>query len=320
MTPVSIIYSTSRRDCKFEWLFAALAKQAAADLASIQLIVVDFWAEGLKPEDNWTDAEAEARRKHFRTLSPVADFIHTPVMPNVWQGRYRLTRENWFAASSVRNSGICLAKHAALCFVDDLSCPVATWWSCVKEAVASGGIVAGSYRKVANLRCENGEITSFDDCLDGHDNRYGAGSDSGPVPCHGNWLYGCNLVGPTEAFLEINGYPQICDGLGFEDCIAGIMLEKKGWAFSYDRRMQTYEDRDLHFVGQTMKRSDYGVSPKDKSHAVLKMAQQGDGWHPGYFGEGGIRELRNRVLSGEPFPITQVPEHEWFLGTPLKDL
>jgi hypothetical protein len=320
MIPVSIIYSTARKDPRIEWFLAALAKQAGDDLRDAQLIIVDFWAEGLKAEDNWSDAEAAERRAKFRALSPVEDTIVTPVMPNVWQGRYRLTRENWFAASAVRNTGICLAKHDTLVFVDDLSCPTKTWWPAVKEAVASGGIVAGSYRKVSNLRCEKGEIVSFDNCEDGHDNRFGAGSDDGPVPCGGNWLYGCNLVGPTEAFLEINGYPQICDSLGFEDVICGIQLEKKGWAFTYDRRMQTIEDRDLHFVGPVMRRSDYGVSPNDKSHALLKMAQQGDGYHPGYFDAGGIRELRRRVLSGEPFPICQIPDREWFTGKLLSEL
>jgi hypothetical protein len=108
--------------------------------------------------------------------------------------------------------------------------------------------------------------------------------------------------------------------MGFEDVIAGIMLEKKGWDFSYDRRMMTFEDRDLHFVGPVMKRSDYGASPNDKSHALLNMAQQGNGWHPGFFGEEGIRGLRKRVLAGEPFPIMGIPEHEWFTGTPLRDL
>jgi hypothetical protein len=320
MTPVTIIYSTARKDPKIEWFLAALAKQAASDLANVQLVIVDFWAEELKPDDNWTAADVADRRARFLALSPVADTTITPVMPNVWQGRYRLTKENWFAASAVRNTGICLAKHETLVFVDDLSCPTKTWWSAVGEAVQSGGIVAGSYRKVSNLRCENGEIVSFDDCADGHDNRYGAGKEDGPVPCGGNWLYGCNLVGPTEAFLEINGYPQICDGLGFEDVICGILLERSGWAFSYDRRMMTFEDRDLHFVGPVMKRSDYGVSPDDKSHAVLNMAIRSHGRFDGFYGPGGIAELRRRILAGEPFPICQIPQHEWFTKTPLSEL
>ena len=321
MKPITIIYSTSRKDCRIEWFMAALAKQAGDDLKHVQIVVVDFWAQALKPEDGWDEVQAAERCAAMEGICPAEDSIVTPVLPNVWQGRHRLTKENWFAASAVRNTGICLAKHDTLCFVDDLSCPVAGWWEAVKRAAAMDAIVAGSYRKVSNLRCENGEIVSFDDAPDGHDNRLQYNTDAtGPVPCGGNWLYGCNLVGPTEAFLEINGYPQICDGLGFEDVICGLMLHKKGWAFYFDRTMQTFEDRELHFVGQVMKRSDYGVSPNDKSHAVLRMAQSGDGWHPGYWGEEGIRGLRQRVLAGEPFPICQTPQHEWFTGKPLSEL
>lgn len=325
MKPITIIYSTARKDSKIEWFLAALQKQAGEDLAHVQLIVVDFWAEGLS--DEWRDGDALAHCAFLHNaivlLTPgLKDFTITPPMPNVWQGRHRLTSENWFAASSVRSTGICLAKHETLCFADDLSCPTATWWAAVKQAAErEDTITAGAYRKVGKLHCENGEIATFEDAPDGHDNRYGYGSDEGPVKCGGNWLYGCNLVGPTEAFLSINGYPIAwCDGLGFEDVIAGIMLEKKGWKFVYDRRQMTFEDRDLHFVGQVMKRSDYGVSPQDKSHAVLHAAQNGDGWHPNYFGEGGIRALRQRILAGEPFPVCQIPQHEWFTGTPLKDL
>lgn len=320
MKPVSIIYSTSRKDCKIEWFLHAFGRQAPEYLKSVQLIVVDFWSQALPDSDKWNADDAWIRKHLIKTSSQIEDTIVTPPMPNVWQGRHRLTKENWFAASAVRNTGICLAKHDSLVFVDDLSCPTATWWNSVMEAVESGGIVAGAYRKVSKLTCSGGQINSYEDCPNGHDNRFGSGSDEGPVPCHGNWLYGCNLVGPTEAFLEINGYPQICDGLGFEDCIAGILLEKQGYAFHYDRRMMTYEDNELHFVGPVMKRSDYGVSPNDKSHALLHIAQRSNGWLPGYYGDEGIRGLRKRILAGEPFPICQIPDREFYTGKLLSEL
>ncbi len=321
MIPVSIIYSTARKAPKIEWFFEALSKQASpGELLDIQLIIVDFWAEEMKPEDNWTAVDAAARTANFRAISPIYDTIVTPVMPNVWQGRHRLTRENWFAASAVRNTGIALARHGSLVFVDDLSCPLPTWWPSVKRAVSDGGITCGAYRKVKNMFCTGGELVSFEDFPNGHDNRFGAGSDSAPVPCHGNWLYGCSLVAPVEAFLEINGFPMDANGMGFEDCLAGIMLEKHGWNFEYARAMMTYESEELHHVGLVMKRSDYGVSPNDKSHALLKRAQTGNGWEANYYGEEELRGLRQRVLAGEPFPICQIPQHEFFTGQPLSEL
>jgi hypothetical protein len=203
--------------------------------------------------------------------------------PCVYQGAHRLTKEDWFAACNARNTALCLAQDGHIAYADDLSVLMPGWLAAVREAT-----------KVPNT------ITQ---------------------PCAGNWMFGCSLVAPVQAFLDINGWPEaLCDGLGMEDVIAGIMLAKKGYQFRYDRRMLTYESEELHAQLPVMKRSDYGISPNDKSHAVLAMAQNGTGWHPNYFGEGGIAGLRQRVLAGEPFPIMRIPEHEFYTGKPLSEL
>lgn len=304
---LTIAYLTSRREPKIEWFSASLARETAQhpDL-KFRVVIVDFFhnydANRLRPfsHDGWT---------------------LTAPKPTVWQGPNRLTKEDWFAASNARNTALCLATDGHIAYVDDLSVFQPGWLTYVREAMARGSVTCGAYRKVRDLVVNAaGDTVSFTDFPSGHDNRYGGGSDAGPVLCHGNWLYGCSLVAPVEAFLEINGWPEICDGLGFEDCITGIMLEHKGWAIEYDRRMMTFEAEELHHVGPVMKRSDYGVSPNDKSHAVLKMAQQGDGWHPGFFPEGGIAALRRHMLAGGEFPIVGIPQHEWFTGTPLSEL
>lgn len=315
---LTIAYLTSRKEPMFEWFAQSLHRETGGDYTGIRILIVDHWFE--ERANVWTTAHTLNRYgEMIKDGGGVA--LHGPPKPTVWQGKHRLTKEDWFAASNSRNTALCHAPDGHIAYVDDLSVLSPGWLKCVREAMARGSVTCGAYRKVRDLVVSaTGDIVSFTDFPGGHDNRYGGGSDSGPVHCGGNWLYGCSLVAPVEALLEINGWPEICDGLGFEDCITGIMLEKKGWAIEYDRRMMTYEAEELHHVGPVMKRSDYGVSPNDKSHAVLKMAQQGDGWHPGYFGEEGIRGLRQRVLRGEPFPIVQVPQHEWFTGTPLSEL
>ena len=73
------------------------------------------------------------------------------------------------------------------------------------------------------------------------------------------------------------------------------------------------------FSNSVFKRSDYGNSPDDQSHAVLNIALRSK-YHPNYFGDEGIAGLRNRSLSGEPFPMVGIPEHEWYTGTALKYL
>lgn len=316
-----------------EWFFDSLRRETGGDFSDIKIVVVDFWNQ-VGAEKGWTQEHVDERRVEIRgalySFMPADQFEeyhgslrHVAPKSCVWQGKDRLTKENWFAASNARNTAVCLAPDGWLAFVDDLSVLMPGWLTRVRAAMAGDQktVTCGAYRKVKELVVENGNVVSFVDHPGGHDNRYGYGNDSGPVACHGNWMYGCSLVAPVQAFLDINGWPEaLCDGLSFEDCICGLFLEKKGYRFLYDRTMMTYESEELHAQLPIMKRSDYGVSPNDKSHAVLKMAREGNGWHPNYFGEEGIAGLRQRALAGESFPVVQIPEHEWWTGTRLAEL
>lgn len=316
---LTIAFFTSRKEPKIEWFFDSLHRETGGNYDGIKVVIVDLW----EPYRLKLGSSAVHFPETRGFLGVKVPHIHVSPKPCVWQGDHRLTEEDWFAASNARNTAICLAPDGWIAFVDDLSVLLPGWFAAVREAMAGpqNKIICGSYRKVLKLEVADGNVKSFDDHPGGHDNRAAHVTGSGPHPCAGNWLYGCSLAAPVEAFLGINGFPEaLCDGLGFEDVIAGIMLEKRGYTFAYDRRMMTYESEELHAQLPVMKRSDYGVSPEDKSHAVLRIAQQGDGWHPNYFGPEGLRGLRQRVLAGEPFPVMQIPQHEWWTGTPLKDL
>jgi glycosyltransferase involved in cell wall biosynthesis len=344
---LTIAYFTSRKEPKIEWFFESLHRETGGKYDGIRIVIIDLHNADRDiicgvPECGMDElkeelAEAPPSRSYALTWAP--DVWHQPPKPTVWQGKHRLTKEDWFAASNARNTAICLAPDGWIAFVDDVSVLLPGWLARVREAMNHPKrITCGAYRKVKELVVEDGYVKSFADHPGGRDNRMAAvkcdyldkfalgpvvamDRVSLPVPCAGNWMYGCSLVAPVEAFLEINGYPEaLCDGMGFEDVIAGIMLEKKGYSFAYDPRMMTYESEELHHQMPVMKRSDYGVSPNDKSHAVLNAARNGHGWHPNYFGEEGIRGLRSRVLRGEPFPVVQIPAHEWFTRTPLSEL
>jgi hypothetical protein len=124
----------------------------------------------------------------------------------------------------------------------------------------------------------------------------------------------------VETLLAVNGWPEaLCDGMGFEDCIMGIMLGNIGVHFQYHKGMMTWESEEGHVSNTSFRREDYGKSPDDKSHSVLNQAIMIKS-HPNYFGDEGIVGLRRRILAGEPFPIVGVPEHEWFTKTQLKSL
>jgi hypothetical protein len=316
MNNLTITYYTSRKDPRFEWFFDSLWKQLLEprpDPIWPRVVVVDFF------HDERKHALDDFRHRAGNTI----EIIHVAPKPCVWQGPHKMTREDYFAMANARNTGICLAKDGWIAFVDDLSVLRPGWVDGVHRAIAHGhAITLGAYRKVRELTVSDGDIIScIEDPKAGVDNRYGPAGKDEPVPCPGHWLYGCSLVAPVEAFLAINGWDQRCDGLGFEDCITGIHLEKKGWGLRYDRTMMTYESEELHGQpGPPIRRADYGVSPNDKSHAILNLAREGNGWAPNDFGGKTLKELREEILTGAQFPIPRTPNIDWFRGTPLCDL
>lgn len=308
-----------------EWFFRSLHRETGGNYENIRVVVVDFLAPPVDPEktEQWAKENPTRATLLAECRVPASQILWVRPKPTVWQGDHRLPQENWWAMSNARNTAVCLAPDGWIMFADDLSVLTDSYWNEVREAMKKPDTISlGAYRKVKNLVvAEDGQVVSFDDHPQGHDNRFGGGKDNEGVPCGGNWLYGCSLLAPVQAFLDINGWPEAwCDPLSFEDCIAGIMLTKKGWKMEYRRSMLTLESEERHHDGTVMKRSDYGISPDDKSHAVLRMAQEGNGWHPNYFGEEGIAGLRQRILKGEPFPIMRIPEHEWYTGIALKTL
>lgn len=315
---ITFAYFTSRQEPHILWFLDSLHRELKGEYQGVRVVIVDFWQ---RDRLDWFIKEPLAA--HARGIALGGGMlIHEPPKPTVWQGMHRLTKDHWWAASNARNTAICLAPDGWIVFVDDLSVLKPGYMARVHEAMdRPDTITCGAYRKVRNLVVEDGKIMGFEDHPGGHDNRYAAGKDNEAIPCGGNWMYGCSLVAPVEAFLSIGGFPEAwCDGMSYEDCIAGIMLEKKGWKLRYDRSLMTFESEEGHHHGPVMRREDPGVSPNDKSHFVLAAAQRGDGQHPNYFAAEGIRGLRQRVLAGEMFPIMKIPEHEFFTGKRLSEL
>ena len=314
MTHLTIAYFTNRPDPKIQWFFDSLRRECNGDYSGIKIVVVDFF-------NSLRDIVRESGfdgNSGLRTASAVSP------KPCVWQGAHRLTTTEFFAASNARNTAICLAPDGWIAFVDDLSVLMPGWLNAVREAMAANEIVFGAYKKVKKLKVIDGEVTEFEAFHGGVDSRWNQGGN-GPVRAAGSWLFGCSLAAPVQAFLDINGFPEICDSLGMEDCAAGMMLERAGYRFRYDRRMLTLESEEDHqqlpvFRREDPYRGDPHAKPRDDmSHAVLRIIA-GRSSHPGYWGPGGISELRQQILAGKPFPIVQIPEHRWFDAKRLSEL
>lgn len=333
---LSLAYITARREPYFRWFVDSLCAQASADdLAQIQVIVVDgkLWSPDVRddphhPDGDWIRLadpfyhDLDRRRALEEIVAGRFKYMHVPPIPSVWQGPFRVTSRDWWACCAARNTPLYFAPDGWLAYCDDVSVLCPGWLDVVKGAVAGNQslITLGSYRKVHNLVVENGCVMSQTEPV-ALDSRWGSGRDMINVQAAGSWLYGCSFVGPIEAFLSTNGWPSAwCDGLSFEDAIQGINLEKKGWSFAYSRRMHTIESEEAHQFDPPPIRSDYGVSPKDKSHAVLDAAMHGNGWHNNDLPEGGIRALREKALRTGLVPIMRNPIHEWYSKQPLATL
>jgi hypothetical protein len=96
----------------------------------------------------------------------------------------------------------------------------------------------------------------------------------------------------------------------------GQMLENNGLKIMFDERMKIIEDRTMPDAECHIKRGDKGVSPNDKSHALVKMLEhQKQAMHPW-----NLRSLRRRIQGGEPWPIPSQPTVDWWDGQKLSEL
>jgi hypothetical protein len=324
---LTIAYFTNRKNPRLQWFFDSLHRetggnyrgQRAQGTERIRVVVVDFYA--------YTAIAQEHRPYQIngdRMKEGGGELWVTQPKPTVWQGQHKLTSVDYFCPSNARNTAIALAPDGYIAFVDDLSVLLPGWLSAVREAEAGGYIALGAYKKQLKMVVEGGDIKSFDPYSNGVDSRWSAGADH-PVPAAGSWMFGCSLAAPVQAFLDINGFDEDCDSMGGEDYLAGMMLERAGYRLMYDRRMLTYESEEAHHEDPPFKRIikiHRGAHPgcKDASHAILQQVQGGRNRAPNYFGPEGLAGLRRRALAGEPFPICQIPQHDWRDSQPLAEM
>lgn len=305
----TISYITNRREPKFEWFAWSLAKQGGTD---IPVNVIDYHADN---SDRRASIGCIAKESGIRLAR------HSTPKPTVWQGRHRLTKADCFAAANASNTAIALCPTEWIVFVDDLSVLRPGWLGRVKEAVKRTEITCGAYEKVLELVVEKGEAVSWKEHNSGKDIRMRQTGPDKLTACTGSWFFGCSFVAPVEALLTINGFDEDTDGMGYQDCLAGLMLNANGYQFVYDSGMVTFESEELHGQpGNVFHRWDPGTSPEDKSHKILELFANGRTKAPNYFGPDGLRGLREHVMRGNPFPVVSVPQHEWFTGRPLSSL
>lgn len=206
--------------------------------------------------------------------------------------------------------------------IDDRSVLMPGYLDGIREAIAGNYIVCGAYEKRAAMTVENGIIknagvvTGIDSRLDYVNKHWKPHNMKSPYKAPGEWTYGCSITIPLEWALAVNGFSEdYCDGLGGEDYLFGLTLQNAGYPIRYDPRMKLIEDRTPELCGPTIHRCDKDVSPNDKSHKILEVFKGSKTSKNSY----DLRELRAKVLAGEPWPPPSASKFDWYDGQPIAD-
>ena len=296
---LTIAFVTSRAQSGLDWFFDSLRPQVHGMM--IDLLVIDSKAplEYQCPIGN--------HGKPYRVFLP---------KPNIWQGKYRITSQDWWAVSNARNTAICAASPESdfIAFLDDRSVLMCHWLDGIKNAMREGYAVCGSYEKRTGIRVENGVIM-HGGIITGKDQRQ---TNMGVLNVHGQF-WGGTMACPLEWALNVNGFEEMVDGLGAEDYLFGMMLRNNQYPTRFDPEIKIVQDRTPELIGEAMKKTDKGISPNDKSHAALKRF--GPARRAENFGKD-LRAVRERFLRGEPFeiPDPSVEWRDWWDGQLIREM
>ena len=290
---LSIAFCTGRAKPEQHWFLDSLSPQVR-NTDKVEVILVDLFFDGLT-------------RFKYKNL----DVVQTEPKPNVWQGKHRLTKMDFWAKSSALNTAICLASHEWFSAVDDRCVVMDGYMDAIVSAYNFRHAVMGSYEKRTGMKVENGIIVEHGTVV-GTDTRLKWGG--GQVSTFGEAWFGCCNALPLEWCLECNGYDETCDGMRYEDTTFGRMVARNGHRTVFNPQMRVIQDRHSDFPSPNG--NDKGISPNDKSHALLgKIGQSKKAIH-----RPNIRFIREMVQNGNPFPVPTEPTHDWFDGQPLSEM
>jgi hypothetical protein len=308
---LTIGYLTFREHPRFEWFAASLEREFRSmpdlDRAAVQIIVVDG-------------------RRYQRTLEAPFPFEHHAPKPTVWQGPHRLTQRDYFCAANTRNTVFALAREKHVAFVDDLSVLLPGWLKAHVHAATNGYVLAGTTCKHKNIEVSpDGTIVRSDEFSPGTDSRLSAMvSDASLMRCNGGWLYGGTFSVPLEHALRVNGQDEICDTIGGEDYDFGERLGRAGSTIYITRACGTIECEDGHHIQAPMIRLDKpwpdpAEGPYSSNYLYRRLRREhARSWTIGNLFN--LRDLRDRTLAGESFPVPDEPSTHWVDGQPISEM
>lgn len=244
--PLTIAYFTCRTDPKVEWFFRSLNRELKGDWTNIHIIIVDYLCQ-YNPEERHAYYEYV-----YKQYIPASNVQIVSPKPSPWQGKHRVTQNQYFAASNARNTAFSYCKTNYIACIDDLTVIKEGWLDIILWGQKMNYVVLGSYAKVKHLECKEDGSYSFDanSLTSGLDSRFNHPSLTNPhfTRVAGSWLFGCSFALPLQLAVKVDGFDEACDGQGAEDYDFGIRLGRVTHEIYYSKQMFTYEDDDLHFA------------------------------------------------------------------------
>lgn len=297
MKTITLAFVTSRYKPMFEWFKDSLLNQIPKE-SPVDLVIVDL-------QGNIPGFESDTRFRSVRQVKP---------KPNVWQGAGRLTDRDWWAMSNARNTALCLANTDYIAWVDDRCVLGPRWLEGIRAAAEGEYAVCGTYEKRHGMGVHNGVIM-HGGIINGKDGRV---LTRGVQNCY-HQFWGGTMAMPIEWALKVNGFEEGCDGLGAEDYIMGMILCNAGYVTKFDPRVLVIQDRTPGETGPDMPKTSKERFPHDtldKGHkAIERFGTTKRAEH-----QWNLREIREAVLRGEPFPAATGPQTDWFDGQKISEI
>ena len=302
-SPVTIAYFTCRREPKIEWFFRSLNRELKGDWSLVNILIIDYWHQ-YEPEARYAEF-----KKHW-DIYPGCNVEHISPKPCPLQGKYKVTQNEYFAASNARNTAFLKCKTEYIVCIDDLTVIKEGWFNVVKWASSNNYVIYGSYAKVKDLICHEDGSYTFTDFPPGLDSRYKNPhlKNDFATRVAGSWLFGCSFGLPLKLALEADGFDETCDGQGAEDYDFGIRLGRLTIDIYYSKAMFTYEDEDLHFAPGNVK----FVRESKKLTEDTKMTK--------YIGLMSDHAMLQHVLHSDHLPFTPNNLKTYIYSSSFKDL
>ena len=322
---ISVITCTGRAQPRFD----VMVDSIYSNLKSIDPSNKFQWFEHIVVDMKLWENEKERRQELTDIVRGRYTYKHVPPKPSVWQGPTRLTKSDWYALNSARNTGLCYASFNHIILLDDCIVADSMWLQWHLQAARLHIALAGTYESVKNAVVEDGKVVSFEKLPPGNeDHRLSHVIDAAlPVKAPGGWMYGlCNSY-PLDVALSIGGYDEFYDGQGgSEDSDFGVRLERSGVSVYFSSECKIFQLLDTHdavcdvagfgrVVGHKEPRKPKELKLKDgKMHYANErlieiLYEQPDRYLP-LQGPNLMLE-RQRLAEGKGFTIPVEPTRDW---------